>query len=88
MERKKVISNLKSDGAWYRCRGIIYAAKQDMGDQEIVKLLKGLKGDPIWFAGRKVGWYAIAALEVLGVEKYTGDDHLVKEFVAEFPVLV
>lgn len=86
MERKKVINRLMSDGAIYRCQGIVYAAKQNMSDEEIVKLIQGLKNDPVWLLGRQVGWYAIAALEMLGVEKYTGDDHLVKEFIADLPL--
>ena len=88
MERKKVISRLKHSGAIYRCQGIICAARQNMADEETVKLLRGLKNDPVRILGRQVGWYAIAALEMLGVEKYTGDEPLVIEFIDEFPAAV
>lgn len=38
--------------------------------------------------GRQVGWYAIAALDMLGVEKYTGNDPDIAQFVSEFPAVV
>lgn len=85
MERKKIINNLKSDGAWYRCNGIIFAAKQGLDDKEVAKLLLGLKDDPVWLFGRQIGWYAIAALDMLGIEKYTGNDRDIKELVDAFP---
>lgn len=88
MERKKIINNLKSDGALFRCQGIALAAIHKMADEETVRLLRELKKDRIWILGRQVGWYAIAALDFLGVEKYSGNDPEVLRFVSEFPVFL
>lgn len=88
MERKEIINRLKSDGAIYRCQGIILAAMENMADEETVQLLRGLKKDPVMILGREVGWYAISALEMLGAEKYDGDDSLVLRLISEFPDIV
>ena len=85
MERKEIISNLKRDGAWYRMNGIIFAASKNMCDEETIKLLRSLKSNTVWMLGRQVGWYAIAALDMLGAEKYTGNDPDIAQFVSEFP---
>ena len=88
MERKEIINNLMSDGALYRCQGIVFAAMENMTDEKTVSLLRNLKKDRVMKLGREVGWYAISALEMLGVEKYGGDEDLVLRFISEFPALV
>lgn len=88
MERKKVINNLMSDGALYRCDGIIKAAKENLADAEVVKALKRLKNDPVIVFGRAVAWYATAALDFIGAEKYSGDDPDLSQFIKEFPDLL
>ena len=74
MERKEITNNLKSKGAIYRCNGIVFAASENMTDEETIQLLRSLKSNTVWMLGRQVGWYAIAALDMLGAEKYTGSD--------------
>ena len=88
MERKEIINNLMSKGAIYRCQGIICAAMENMTDEKTISLLRNLKKDRVMILGREVGWYAISALEMLGAEKYTGDDDLVLRFISEFPQIV
>ena len=90
MERKEITNNLKSKGAIYRCNGIVFAASENMTDEETIQLLRSLKSNTVWMLGRQVGWYAIAALDMLGVEKekYTGSDPDIAQFVSEFPAVV
>ncbi|HAJ66332.1 MAG TPA: hypothetical protein DCM61_07160 [Clostridiales bacterium] len=88
MERIEIINNLKSKGAIYRCNGIVFAASENMTDEETIQLLRSLKSNSVWMLGRQVGWYAIAALDMLGVEKYTGNDPDIAQFVSEFPAVV
>lgn len=88
MERKEITNNLKSKGAIYRCNGIVFAASENMTDEETIQLLRSLKSNTVWMLGRQVGWYAIAALDMLGVEKYTGSDPDIVRFVSEYPDIV
>lgn len=88
MERIEIINNLKRDGAWYRFNGIIYASVENLADEEIFKLLRYLKDDQVQMAGRPIGWYAIAALDMFGAEKYTGSDPDIVRFVSEYPDIV
>jgi len=88
LERIEIINNLKSKGAIYRCNGIVFAASENMTDEETIQLLRSLKSNSVWMLGRQVGWYAIAALDMLGVEKYTGNDPDIAQFVSEFPAVV
>ena len=39
-------------------------------------------------AGRPIGWYAIAALDMFGAEKYAGSDPDIVRFVSEYPDIV
>jgi len=39
LERKEIINNLKSKGAIYRCNGIVFAASENMTDEETIQLL-------------------------------------------------
>lgn len=88
MELNEVINSFKSDGALYRCQGIINAAQGKLADTEVIRALRELKKDHVLVFGREVSWYAIAALDVLGVEKYNGNDPDLTKFVTEFPSLI
>ena len=88
MERIEIINNLKRDGAWYRFNGIIFASVENLADEEIFKLLRYLKDNQVQMAGRPIGWYAIAALDMFGAEKYTGSDLDIVRFVSEYPDIV
>ena len=88
LERIEIINNLKRDGAWYRFNGIIFASVENLADEEIFKLLRYLKDNQVQMAGRPIGWYAIAALDMFGAEKYTGSDPDIVRFVSEYPDIV
>ena len=45
MERKEITNNLKSKGAIYRCNGIVFAASENMTDEETIQLLRSLKSN-------------------------------------------
>ena len=88
MGRNEVISRLTSDGAMYRCQGIINAAKSNLAYDDVIEALRRLKKDRVLVLGREVSWYATAALDAMGVEKYTGEDQELLRFISGFPALM
>lgn len=87
MELKGIINKLQSDGALYRCQGILAAIKERANDPQIIKLIQAMKEDHVVILGREVSAYAIAALDILGAEKYAGEDFLIKDFIKNLPML-
>lgn len=84
MGNKKIIDNLMSDGAIFRCQGLIAAVKEKANTPEVIKAMSALKNDEIEILGRKVSSYAFAALDVLGAEKYSGTDPEVFDLIPFF----
>lgn len=84
MEYNETINKLTSDGAGFRCQGIIECLENNIKIPQAIEALKKLKNDSVIILGRKVSSYAIAALDILGAEKYSGDDEEIRETI---PVL-
>ncbi len=82
MEYNEIISNLTSDGAGWRCKGIMGCLTAHVFNDEIQKILYELKSDDVIILGRKVGSYAKAALDILGGEAYEGDEEEVLDLIA------
>ncbi len=87
MELREIINKLQSDGALFRCQGILAAIKERSNDPEIIKHIQALKNDRVLILGREVSTYAIAALDILGKEKYEGNDFFIKDFIENLPLL-
>lgn len=83
MINNDIVSKLKSDGAIYRCQGILECLKGNIQDKSVLDLVSKLKNDNVVILGRKISSYAIAALDILGVEKYSGEDVEIVEFIPE-----
>jgi len=81
LERSEVISKLKSDGAVYRCQGLLACLTCDIRDEEIVKEIRKLTADHTVILGRPLSALANATLDRLGIEPYTGTDQATLEFI-------
>ena len=84
-EELKLMNKLNSDGALFRVQGIISCAKLNEVPFQIADKLRELKADDVDIMGRPVSQYAIAALDILKIEKYTGNDQDVKDFIKYMP---
>ncbi|MCD8354451.1 MAG: hypothetical protein LUC47_09105 [Clostridiales bacterium] len=68
-----ILAGLTHKGALIRINGIINAVCYSFKTPETVSLIKNLKNDNITFDTYSVSDFAIAALDIMGVEKYNGN---------------
>jgi len=72
---KLVAEALEHNGALYRVNGITSAVNHKIISPIIVEKIIKLKDDNVvTICGAYVSEYAIAALDILGIEKYTGNE--------------
>jgi len=60
-----ILNNLKHDGALYRVRGILQCIDKQSMDIAEQRAVEHLTDDSVLVAGREVGAYARAALQIL-----------------------
>ena len=80
-EEKNILNLLNHDGAAYRGKGIATCIKLRLNTPLISDALRKLKNDSVMVLGRPISNYAIAALDIIGAEKYAGNDD-VKALIA------
>ena len=80
-DREAIMKSLSCQGAIYRMDAIAFASLNNMNDTETVEKLMELKKDDVFLDGYTVGDFAVAALDNLGIEKYKGDNILVKNLI-------
>ncbi len=85
-EENIIIDLLSSSGAAYRGQGIALCIKRKNVSPEIADILKSLKNDNICVLGRPLSSYAIAALDILNIERYQGDDADIQDLIKGLPV--
>ncbi len=73
---------LSAAGAIYRINGIFNAVIHKVTADDTVSIIKSLKTDDIEVSGYSVGQIALAALDVLNIEHYSGDDKKVHALIA------
>lgn len=70
-----------------RFTNIILCLERGYATPEEIKALKELsKHDDVRILGNRVGSFATAVLDLLGVEKYTGIDYEALHWIQELPV--
>ena len=74
-------NDLKSDNATDCIYAIRACCIQHISDNEIITRLKKMKNDDRIAMMNKVSESAIAALDILGVEKYTGNNPAIIEIM-------
>lgn len=77
-----IIFGAKSDLPVLNLNAVIFCAKYNVKLENFIFMLKNsFINSDITFFGMPFSKIAIAALDVLGVEKYSGDDSLVKQLI-------
>lgn len=85
-EEKRILDLLHHKGAAYRGQGIALCIKERLNTPAISKALRELKGDQITVLGRSISSYAIAALDIIGAERYKGDDEDMRKLITGLPL--
>ena len=76
-----IMNNLNKDGSFYKFNGIVSCVQTGKTTTEIVEKLKKLKNDSSRIAGHTIAEFSMAALDILEIEKYNGDDDSIKELI-------
>lgn len=79
--RDAILEGFQSSSVLGRINGAIHAAKKGINDAEIREALLALKGDMAVCMGYCVSDVAIAVLDILGIEKYKGNDDRICEMI-------
>ncbi len=72
---------LSHSGASYRLNGIVECLDKRKATRNEIDLLEKLEADGTVLGGRTMSTYAKAALDILGVKKYRGNDESVSELI-------
>lgn len=76
-----IVAGLLHHGAIYRMNAIAFSSLQRRSNKEIVEKIKALRTDHFGIDGYSVSDFAIAALDILGIEKYTGTNQNIKRLI-------
>ncbi len=87
VSHQDIMDKLIHSGASFRANGIFECVKYHVISFDIVEQLKKLKDDQVMVIGWTVSQCAIAALDVLKVEKYSGEDPHVLSLIDGFKSL-
>ncbi|MGN1347716.1 MAG: hypothetical protein ACI4VI_02110 [Acutalibacteraceae bacterium] len=80
-DKQAIIEGLSHKGAIYRINGIIYSVLFSHTENETVSIIQNLKTDTTLFDGYSVSDFAIAALDLLSVEKYKGNEETILKLI-------
>lgn len=75
------MENLNKKGSFYKFNAIVACTQLKAVSDEVVEKLIILKDDYSQIAGHTISDFSIAALDIIGVEKYTGSDISIKELI-------
>lgn len=79
--RADIIYGLTDGSELLHINGIINAVKYSMDDEEIISKIRDLKDDHVDFHHYEVSHFALAALDILGIEEYNGNSKYVKSLI-------
>lgn len=80
-EKNIVMDALKSLNSNATIIGIAAVVKNKPDDEDIINALKALKESRMIIFGFSIRQIAIAALDLIGVEKYDGDEKIIRAFI-------
>lgn len=80
-DKKAILWGLQCKGLHFRTNAIVCAVMYNITDNDIVNAIKQLKSDTYTSIGTSASGCAYAALDMLGIEKYTGDDREVEGYL-------
>ena len=82
--RSEIERGLNSDNKCLRLDGLLWATYHNINDENVIERIRELKYDEESAMGFKVSDYAVAALDILGVEKYQGGDERLSDLIKNF----
>ncbi len=85
-EEIKILDDLTHDGAAFRARGITECIKMRANTPNIIAALKKLKNDKVVLLGSTLSDFAVAALDIIGGEKYHGNDSNILSLIKGLPM--
>ena len=80
-EKSAIIEGLLHRGSIFRMNAIGFSSMIEDADADIVHEIQKLKDDSVMLDGYRVSDFAIAALSLMGVEEYKGDQKQVKDLI-------
>lgn len=80
-EEMNNLEKLKHAGAAFRLNGLISCLENGCVSPEEEKEIRNLIKDDVLLAGRPLRVYAYAVLDLLGLEKYNGNDPDIKQII-------
>ena len=86
LEEMEILDNLQHSGAAYRAMGIAQSIQRRADMPSVISILKKLVLDPTQVLGRPISSYAVAALDILGIEKFTGHDQEIIDLINGLPI--
>lgn len=78
-----ILNGLKSNGSLLRINAIVSAVQNKVSSEQIISNIEKLQSDKTMVCGFLISDFAVAALDKLGVKKYTGDSDTIKAIIAE-----
>ena len=80
-----ILNDLNYSGALYRVRGILRCIREQKASVEEINAIERMTDDSVIVAGREVGAYARAALQVLSVRDIDINDTEATELLKMLP---
>lgn len=80
-DKKAIVDALSHSGAIYRMNAISFCAIWKIKDPEVENRIKELKQDDVTLDGYRVSDFAAAALDLMGIETYTGNRIFTKNLI-------
>ena len=84
-DKNSIIAAMLCDASFYRMNGIIEAVKHKYKEPAVIRQIRNLITDKTGIfsltGGYNVSDFAYAALDVLGVESYTGNEEKVRMII-------
>lgn len=75
------IDMLYCEGTFNKFNGIIECVKTNIKTDKVVERLKELKKDTAHIAGHPISDFSVAALDIMNIEKYNGDNVDIKGLI-------
>lgn len=84
-----LLDALSHQGAIYRMNAIAFSCICKADDAVIVEKIRKLKEDNVYIDGYSVSDFAKAALDIMQIEKYSGDNVRIRKLIeSEFDFLI
>ena len=80
-DENAILEGVTHKGAIYRINALIYAVRNAVDSEKVKEKIYDLQNDKVSVDGYKVSDFALAALDLLGIEKYTGINEQIKALI-------